>query len=583
MSRPSSDRPLRTPGLARAAPSSSAERRPGTPRATKEASWQVFLPKLLVRPVRQPGESLMGHALRVAFDNGVTRPPLLFRVCSLKDGAYSRLCPVCLREDNCLWRAEWSESGAAWCPRHRTWLVDRCSACKQRYRWNTLTFDRCACGESLGDAKVVPVQASIASRQSLSAEPSELLLWLGEFARFGLQGSAHSKARSTDMRELRETLLHGSEMLQDWPSTFLRCLGSKRQLPEVGTGPQRVNHAWPGLLGLVAAVRTSDARRPLLHAIGQYVDASQTTEYPLFSKNPTIQKSAVSLTRVGKQLGVAKGRLMRAVAHVLPGKVVARQTRSGRIVGGLSPEFSNKVQVYLADRISPSEAGRVLSLSLQRVRQLCDAKTLDSIDGTVSRLACRTIGERILESASTPASGETISVRVAFKMYYPVAATSEFFDAVLGGALRVYGPKGADLRIANLHVDRSAIVALRQKVADVSLGAISVREAAKILRVKHEVARHFVAIGLLKATKYHVGGRRGSTSMVSREAVDLFEKTYARLADLARQAGVASPKGFTAWAAENGLKLVCGPGVDGCRQYIVARSQVRKVSATRSS
>ena len=73
MSKRSSDRPSRQRGLARGETDRLTGRRPKALRATKEDSWKALLATLLIRPVRQSGESFMGHALRVAFDNGFSQ------------------------------------------------------------------------------------------------------------------------------------------------------------------------------------------------------------------------------------------------------------------------------------------------------------------------------------------------------------------------------------------------------------------------------------------------------------------------------------------------------------------------------
>lgn len=89
--------------------------------------------------------------------------------------------------------------------------------------------------------------------------------------------------------------------------------------------------------------------------------------------------------------------------------------------------------------------------------------------------------------------------------------------------------------------------------------------AAKVLGIKQEVAYDLVRKGLLRSTTAGALGQR-----MSGADIELFQATYVSLANLARD-GRRSPR---ALLAELPATPVCGPAIDGARQYFYRRSEV---------
>lgn len=89
--------------------------------------------------------------------------------------------------------------------------------------------------------------------------------------------------------------------------------------------------------------------------------------------------------------------------------------------------------------------------------------------------------------------------------------------------------------------------------------------AAKALGIKQQVAYDLVRFGILHSTAVGVLGQR-----VSAVDIERFQTTYVSLASLASGAR-RSPR---ALLAELSASPVCGPTINGARQYFYRRSEI---------
>jgi hypothetical protein len=94
---------------------------------------------------------------------------------------------------------------------------------------------------------------------------------------------------------------------------------------------------------------------------------------------------------------------------------------------------------------------------------------------------------------------------------------------------------------------------------------LSVDQAAKELGLKQQVAYDLVRAGLLTTTDAGVLGRR-----VAARDIEAFRAAYVSLAELARKAN-CSPRVLL---ARVGVAPVCGPAIDGARQYFFRRAEL---------
>ena len=102
----------------------------------------------------------------------------------------------------------------------------------------------------------------------------------------------------------------------------------------------------------------------------------------------------------------------------------------------------------------------------------------------------------------------------------------------------------------------------------------SVDAAAKTLGIKQQVAYDLVRLGILHSTTVGVLGQRVSAGDIER-----FQTTYVSLASLANEA-CRSPR---ALLAELSASPVCGPTINGARQYFYRRSEIESLPVREGS
>jgi hypothetical protein len=100
--------------------------------------------------------------------------------------------------------------------------------------------------------------------------------------------------------------------------------------------------------------------------------------------------------------------------------------------------------------------------------------------------------------------------------------------------------------------------------------SFSVPEVAERLSIKQEVAYYLVRNGLIKAESATVG--RKAMSRVSATNLLDFTNGYVFGRDLATELAI-SPRATVERLAMLGIHAVSGPGVDGCRQLLFAKSK----------
>ena len=130
--------------------------------------------------------------------------------------------------------------------------------------------------------------------------------------------------------------------------------------------------------------------------------------------------------------------------------------------------------------------------------------------------------------------------------------------ALCGNKMRTYSEQGGVVFLGDVWLDKVATKAWLTSYRTATRNTISVDEAAKRLGVKQQVAYHLVKAKLLASYKDSYGDTRVHT-----DAITAFENNYVSLLARAKEMGT-SPKHAHKLIAE---KPVCGPTIDGCRQY----------------
>ncbi|MDD4886960.1 MAG: hypothetical protein PHO64_08560 [Thiomonas sp.] len=139
-------------------------------------------------------------------------------------------------------------------------------------------------------------------------------------------------------------------------------------------------------------------------------------------------------------------------------------------------------------------------------------------------------------------------------------------QALLGRRLEAYGPLGHAVPLGRIELNPGAVrewLGVTRASADAPL---TVDQAARWLGVKQEVCYGLLRLGLLRSQPINALGLR-----VSIDALEIFCAEYISLVALAKNAQLAPRRLLPLVSA----RPVCGPTVDGTRQYFYRRADLR--------
>lgn len=282
------------------------------------------------------------------------------------------------------------------------------------------------------------------------------------------------------------------------------------------------------------------------------------------------------LRTIAQKAGAGEA-IVRHLAHAgaIRGNAVLHE--SGRTTWSVPNEEALRVAIYVADRITVREAATLLGISRSRVRELIAARLVDvRIRRTDARsatwLLSRSSVERLARMGTVPnATDDAARPYIHFSILLRTwrLRTGEFpalVFAIASGTLQPLGRTQPGLGTLVLSVDdiHDWLRSLR-----ISTEAwLSIDAAGKLLGVKQQVAYELVARGLLAANADDNGA--ASQHRVHRDAIDAFRRTYVPLAEIAKAHGTSPRRMLTLVSATP----VCGPTVDGARQYFYRRADV---------
>lgn len=531
---------------------------------------------LAVRPAQRDNEWLLGYLLRVAEDNGIHRGAWLYKACGIPAHSRPRICPACLEGEDLFWRNEWGEAGVYWCSTHLYWLVDTCPACESRIRWRGVTFRTCGCGLEFRCFERLAVSERVLQCAGGQSQDQMLTRWLGALSNFGLGAKAWKRVQSEVPADVHRCLSVGAAILASWPERCHRLLDEIRVKPEVA-GPQSINDAFPGLMRAVGRLSMKRHRSMLLDALSDYVSDSQVSTHPLFGRNPKVRSVSRSITKTAKQLGTTGSRLRKVMPDALSGRVLISATKGKRTRGVLPSQDAQRVKVWMDDQISITAAAHIIGLSAKRIGALIQGGQLRGWHRLVSRSSCLALIDALATVATVSKSvGDQTRVGEAMRLWIPTHRTQNFVHALYRGEIAVYRSENGKTRPGDLLVSRSDVVSWSMDQTSDMDDALTVPQAAQHLGIKQEVAYHLVRIGLLET--YTMQLNRRPAQVVSRQSLRRFEQRVEPLASAALRAGVDPRRGLD-WAKQSGQALLCGPSIDGCRQYFIEITRGMEMTA----
>lgn len=502
---------------------------------------------------------------------------------------FLRWCPACLQERGCF-SGEWGLKLCCVCVRHRVWLMDVCPCCRERQPLSRCAFRCTACGYDLsraltlaaGDALVdlhARLEASLETCQC--AENNERVLdWLRLVKYLGpfladpwcrRPGQAAGLHRLPEASALTEATAH---LLDDWPANFSILLHRAQSCQPQAT---HLAQAFGPLYRVLYRDLHGKAFDPFRQAFEHHLHEHWFGL--LGRRNRRLRADTVSChpqqaTRiVARDAGVGAA----AVRHLAgSGSITAHtiQHASGRVTRAVSVLEGARVKRLREDSVTLRHAAAQLCIGRQRVRELIDMGLIHAwIDRRQTRAATwwlsksdvgrlASIGELFCGTASDQGWIDLASVLKTWRVVPGEFAS--IVRALLANEIAVRRPLCKPSGIAGIELP---IIELRHWLRSFRQSRqiwLSVDDAAKRLGLKQQVAYELVSRGMI-ACSVSAGCRRISCS-----AITDFQDTYISLAELA----AAHSMGPRRMLALLTCRPVCGPAIDGARQYFYRRDDV---------
>ncbi len=545
---------------------------------------------LLVRPLPENEESFRGYLFRVADANGLPgiRPLLetvnlsclnstgspLLRCLGRKESELSllaglvpksdgyresmqfsrslperywnrshpRCCPKCLAEHQ-VWLSQWELALSVSCPHHRIRLQDICNGCGRQLSWHRTDWMECECGVRLSDLPAVPCNdgeygVSKQLYRLLHGMPPEsdslapdvaslpgflaLIGFLGAYA-IRPQGTRPLKTASVYPLEGAVVMVRAAgEILSDWPDNFHQYLSRmQRDHEQHKTLKDRFGHFYHSLYRNFVGESYAFLHLAFEDYLKRHWQGALNRRHSRFAGTTLAKQTMLPLPEAAKLLELSRN----TVRSLLDG---------GNLAGSRRTLPSGRVLITI-DRAS-------LHSYMRSRKTLISAKEARKILGFGKRLFQRLLNDGIVRAVSGP---------------------------IVDGK-PVWRFEQEDIRA--LAEDSQRLRLPKQNASLANSGLIGIPEVAKRLRIKQEVAYHLIRTGLLPFVDY--AGKRSGSRAVTESDLSVFCSRYVTAADMAKQVNRA-PRYLVPWLAQHGIVPVCGPEVDGCRQYFYRREVIQ--------
>lgn len=496
---------------------------------------------------------------------------------------FMRWCPRCLGELQYLHNT-WGLKLQCVCEKHATPLTDCCPSCGALQRFERSNIGQCSCGARLdrGDSGTTLPKVSAINRwlahgsgddaafSNLSAADwHRLVRFLGQFTadsqpkRPGhISGLHHLEAASA-------IISHTAELLDDWPNQFYGLLAA---LQAQETAKLSVRQSF----GRLYRVLYRDLRAPVFQFLRDAFEGYLKKNWWGFvcKRNRSFKPETVTnhprltLRKAAHQAGTSMSLVRHLMqAELIPG--IEEKLPSGRHLRSIHQNDVGRIFALAKGAMTLGEAANFLALPERRVRELVTAGLLTPI---VSRITTKAAAWQFQKEQLSELSDlvgvvqgkpRLVSVPQILKSWslrkgeFP-ALVKALMDGSMRHAIATPGP------IGRVMLDASLVRFWLEEYRIATSDWLSVDLAARVLGLKQQVAYELVAKGLLKTTPCARNARAISTAHLL-----AFKNNYVSLAEVADSYG-RSPK----WVLHNIKVLpICGPSIDGVRQYFFRRDE----------
>lgn len=509
-----------------------------------------------------------------------------------------RWCPLCLRESVHL-RFAWTVKLVCWCPRHQVMLVDTCPQCGCVQRLDRVDLGRCRCGMRLLDVATSDGSAalSLVQRSLLSALHSGRSSTGLDVPLHGWMRMLRKADRVVNVCRSRKTgqvagldFVHGAvkqsealgSLLVDWPTGFQHFLrGCLLKECDSFSIPRTYGPIYRWIYGYLR----EDCFQFLRDA---FEDHLRDNWWGLISgRNRNVCRTVrdthkrVTVSAVATAAGTHASTVRQMhLAGLIQASVV--RLPSGRHSWSIPIDELEVIKRHVGEGANLQVAARILSIPKSRVHELIDAglltAALPSSGGVRAWMFSRVDIENLLASCLPSehrvlVPDSPVELRQVLKCWrLQPGEFPELVRAIQRGEVRIAGHSEAGTGLGGLMLSKNSALAWRSTREGSVRGSLSIDGAAHLIGVKQQVAYELVRTGMLKATPV-----KGTNKVrrVCRLDVSEFIQRYVSLAELAVTLG-RSPR---ALLRDINVEPVCGPGVNGVRQYFFRRSDLMPVDA----
>lgn len=497
---------------------------------------------------------------------------------------FMRWCPRCLAESEHL-RSDWGLKLQCVCEKHGTPLTDCCPGCGAIQRFERSNIGHCSCGARLdrGESGTTPPKVWAINRwlahgsgddaafSNLAATDwHRLARFLGQFTADS-QPKRPGQISGLHYLEVASAVINRTaELLDDWPHQFNELL---TVLQGQGSAKQSVRQSF----GRLYRVLYRDLRSPVFQflrdAFEEYLKENWwgfvCKRNRSFKSETVTNHPRLTMEIAARRAGTSKSLVRHLIqAELIPG--VEEKLPSGRHLRSVHQNDVGRISALAEGAMTLGEAAIFLALPERRVRELVIAGVLTPIVSRITTNAAAWLFSKKQLSALSDLQGAVqgkprlVSFQQILKSWslrkgeFP-ALVKVLKDGTLCGAIATPGfPMGeVMLDAAQVH---SWLVEHRIATND----WLSVHLAARVLGVKQQVAYELVAKGLLKTTP-----RTSNARAISAAQLEAFKNQYISLVEIATN-WERSPK----WVLQKIKVLpICGPSVDGVRQYFFRRDE----------
>lgn len=521
-----------------------------------------------------------------------------------------KACPLCL-DEAAYHRASWDVVLLTACPAHAVRLVDRC-ACGTRFGWRPGPLTHCSelsCLADLRDTVPEPVPADLMG----GVRALDRLLRHGGCPEFGgevaalpvsdqillvfqlgLMARGHDRVtRTFHFASQRPDELHlildaGWRACADWPRGFRTILDGRLEQAGGRVGRFGVGLAFGGLYRRIEGAGDAPFARLLRREMADYVVARPD----LATRAPDIRlaRSAADLRFRHATLGEAMDLLevgfdrARALADELNLWIVPPSGKGAPAL--IRADLLHELHAQRSGLLTKADVRQELGVGKKTVDKMREAGLLratpseedpaalvyprEGLDGLL-----RSLEERVPEGPRRMPRPAVTVAGVARRVSLPGYDSTDVVRAVLEGRITPVALSGRARGLQRLLFREADAERFAAEVMAAERSTMSVVEAASELRVKQEVAYHWVRTGLLATvpgTKDTEAGRR-----VTKEALRRFTEEYVTGPEVARRLGLAI-RWVSVHLQERGVNPVSGPSVDGARQFLFRRAEALAVS-----